>query len=247
LLSKYRPRFQIWGKSDAPANLAVSAKTLKQEEPLKQARKMSIERNSMDHRSTSKTLAHPRAHADDGAVEAGGKGIAQHSNPMPGPRPELIGAWVRVQCSDGCFYEGRIRGWDSKIAEYLILLDDGDKLSSPIDANSWDVEVLSVNTVDAVNDVNDVHEEEALSTLGFAASAQSRSMKVDETQERGEAWVGRSFIQKFQGCGRFKGTIVRYQAESELYLIAYEDGDTKMMNEQQVHRQLYPPRGKRSL
>jgi hypothetical protein len=55
LLSKYRPRFQIWGKCDAPANLAVCAKTLKEEEPL-QAKKMSIERDSMEHRSTPKVL-----------------------------------------------------------------------------------------------------------------------------------------------------------------------------------------------
>jgi hypothetical protein len=38
----------------------------------------------------------------------------------------LLGVRVRVQCSDGAFYEGKVTGWDPALAEWQILLDDGE-------------------------------------------------------------------------------------------------------------------------
>jgi hypothetical protein len=133
---------------------------------------------------------------------------------------------VRVQCSDGRFYEGRVQGWNSKIAEYDILLDDGDRLNSPIDANSWDVQVLSLNNASA------------------AQREQADPSSEDAAQERGEAWVGLSLMKTFRGYGRFKGTIARYNAENKTYAIEYEDGDAEVLHEHQVYRLLYPARGK---
>ena len=141
-------------------------------------------------------------------------GSAECAKVAPSPRPELIGAWVRVQCSDGRFYEGKVQGWNSRRAEYDILLDDGDRLNSPIDANSWDVQVLSLNK-------------------SFDTLTGDHALP-----ERGEAWVGLSFSKIFHGYGRFKGTIKQYDAEKNTYAIEYEDGDAEVLKEHQVARLL---------
>ena len=42
-----------------------------------------------------------------------------------GSEGPLVGARVRVQCSDGVFYDGGVTAWDAASAEYKIVLDDG--------------------------------------------------------------------------------------------------------------------------
>lgn len=43
----------------------------------------------------------------------------------------LVGCRVRVQCSDGAFYEGAVASWEENKAEYKIVLDDGRCRHSP--------------------------------------------------------------------------------------------------------------------
>lgn len=43
----------------------------------------------------------------------------------PSRKTDLIGARVRVECSDGQFYQGRVHSWDNGSKEYKIILDDG--------------------------------------------------------------------------------------------------------------------------
>jgi hypothetical protein len=44
----------------------------------------------------------------------------------PARKTDLIGARVRVECSDGQFYQGRVHSWDTNGSkEYKIILDDG--------------------------------------------------------------------------------------------------------------------------
>ena len=43
----------------------------------------------------------------------------------PARKTDLIGGRVRVECSDGQFYQGRVHSWDNGSKEYKIILDDG--------------------------------------------------------------------------------------------------------------------------
>ena len=43
----------------------------------------------------------------------------------PARKTDLIGARVRVECSDGQFYQGLVHSWDNTSKEYKIILDDG--------------------------------------------------------------------------------------------------------------------------
>ena len=54
----------------------------------------------------------PPKRAPEGAKKSGSEG-------------PLVGARVRVQCSDGVFYDGGVTAWDAASAEYKIVLDDG--------------------------------------------------------------------------------------------------------------------------
>ena len=46
-------------------------------------------------------------------------------------KKKLVGYRVRVQCSDGAFYEGAVASWVENKAEYRIVLDDGIFASIP--------------------------------------------------------------------------------------------------------------------
>ena len=50
------------------------------------------------------------------------RGAATETNGSAHPH---IGRRVRVECSDGIKYDGIVSGWDRKLSEYMIVLDDG--------------------------------------------------------------------------------------------------------------------------
>jgi len=58
-------------------------------------------------------------------------------------RQDLIGARVRVECQGKEYFDGVVDSWDEGQREFKIVFDDGDELYSPINENSWDVQVLS--------------------------------------------------------------------------------------------------------
>lgn len=62
-------------------------------------------------------------------------------------------------------------------------------------------------------------------------------------RERGEQWVGRSFVKNFPGYGRFRAHIVAHQREANLYTVQYDDGEVEELRGDQVERLLHSPSG----
>lgn len=63
------------------------------------------------------------------AARASAKGTGKAKGGHGGKKA-LIGTRVRVECSDGSFYEGNVDSWDAGSKEYRIVLDDGEDSST---------------------------------------------------------------------------------------------------------------------